>query len=285
MTRLSHSTCLQRRHNLTIGNLWYRRQLQIFNWDWGIQPNYLRNWTCLTFVNRVHAVDESSHLSRVDIISKLFSFAYPGLGEGVSEWSNFRDEIRMRDVERTTRSNFGKLSGVDLVIIVISGTLYDVNFRDQTEKASRMFYLSEILFAIFPIPGVPAKRDPVIESSFATRNPGVIVQARTTAENFTSGVRLFQTSVFRTIYECSLVWPIIWTVTELESTGRSSDFWDFTRIAGKLSECRYPTGFLLGGLPNTSFNDQNRNFWVLSQTSSNDVSCSTTCILLVYVTH
>jgi hypothetical protein len=96
-----------------------------------------------------------------------------------------------------------------------------------------MLYLSEILLTVVPVLDVSTKWDPVIGISFAASDPSVVVQARTPAENFTSGVRFLETSIFRTICECGLVGPIIRTVTELESTYWSSDLRNFMRVAGQ----------------------------------------------------
>lgn len=98
---------------------------------------------------------------------------------------------------------------------------------------SSVFYLSEVLFAVFPSPGASTEGGPIIKCCLAAGNPGVVVQARATPKNFAPGIGLFETSVFRTINEGGFVCPVILTIPKLESTCRSSNLWDFTRISGK----------------------------------------------------
>jgi hypothetical protein len=112
-------------------------------------------------------------------------------------------------------------------------TLILVTLQKQVQKMSSVSYLSEVLLAVFPSPGASTEGGPIIKCCLAAGNPGVIVQARATTKNFAPSVRLFETSVFRTINEGGFVRPVILTIPKLESTCRSSNLWDFARISGK----------------------------------------------------
>jgi hypothetical protein len=53
----------------------------------------------------------------------------------------------------------------------------------------------EIFFGIFPIPSLTAELSPIIKGFFAAPDPGIIVEATASSENFAASVWLFNAGI------------------------------------------------------------------------------------------
>ncbi len=91
--------------------------------------------------------------------------------------------------------------------------------------------LIEVFLTGIPSPIAASKLGPVVKSTSATPNPGVVVETTATTKSFTSGVWLLNSGILRAVDEGSLIRPIPWTGTELESTCGSSNFRNFLRVS------------------------------------------------------
>lgn len=80
------------------------------------------------------------------------------------------------------------------------------------------------------IPRLTSVFYPVIVSSLATPDPGMVVSAATSTQDFSSRVGLFDSRILGTVDQGRLVLPVIVTSAQLECSSWGHDFRDVFRI-------------------------------------------------------
>lgn len=118
--------------------------------------------------------------------------------------------------------------------------------------------LVKVLLASLPSPLLTTKLSPIVKSSSRTGNPSIVVEARATTENLSSGVGLLNASVLRTIDHTSLERPVILGTSKSEGSGGSGDGVDGS------------------GVVNTGLDNEDGDVGVLGQAAGNDAASSAT---------
>lgn len=72
-----------------------------------------------TVVDCVHAVSQTGHLARVDVLSEGMSLAGPAFDESLTERRSLSDKLGVGDLERSTGANLGELSWVKFLVIMV----------------------------------------------------------------------------------------------------------------------------------------------------------------------
>lgn len=83
--------------------------------------------------------------------------------------------------------------------------------------------LVKVLPTRLPSPFITTVVCPLVESSPASPDPSVVVQAATATKDFATGVGLFDPSVFGAIDHGRFIGPVPRASTQLEGTSRSRD--------------------------------------------------------------
>lgn len=144
----------------------------------------------------------------------------------------------MRNLNRSPRTNLPQLSGIKPLLIMISRTL------------------AKILHATIPIPILPAKSLPVVKGRLGSGDPGEVVGAGRTAEDFSARVGLLDALVVVALDHGGLVGPVVLAAAEVEGLGGGGDFGDLVRVG------------------DAGFDDEDAGVGVFGETACYSVSCS-----------
>lgn len=116
-----------------------------------------------TFVDAVNALEQPFLSPIVYVGRQLLSLAGPGLLQGIAERLQLVDQLGMGHVEWTILTNLSKFRWIEVLVIMVRGTLV------------------EVVFSVLPVPVAAAIFSPVIVRCRATADPGVVVDRAATA--------------------------------------------------------------------------------------------------------
>ena len=111
-----------------------------------------------TFVDSVDTIRQSMHLPIEDNLCDWLSCGLPCPSEEVTEWLHFGNQGRVSNRNRSSRTNFVKVFGVELLVIMIGGRLPQVRLE------------------WIPSPFLTTKLFPHVESALGSWDPGKVVQ-------------------------------------------------------------------------------------------------------------
>lgn len=192
-------------------------------------------------VDRVHAVSQTMHLTREDILGQGFIAINPGLGQSISEGLQLGDKFSVRDLDRTAGADLPQSGRVEVPVIVVGRTL------------------PQIVHAVVPRPSRAAVFLPVVECRRRPGNPGKVVGAGTAAENFATGIGLLDSFIVVALDHGGLVGPVMLATAQAERLGWSRDVFELVWI------------------PDPGFDDQDFDVWVLGEAASDSISsCAST---------
>lgn len=189
-------------------------------------------------VDGVGAVVQTNHLTIVDVLREGLAHGDPSLGQGITERSHFREELRVGDVDGAAGTNLSERGVVEALVIVIGDRLSKIGNEGV------------------PGPLLATVLSPHVKGRLASGDPSEVVERGGAAEDLATGVGLLDTLVVVTLDHGGLVGPVMLAASQVHGVGGGHDLVE------------------LLGVGNASLHNEDADIGVLSETTGNSVTGS-----------